>query len=84
MNKDLVRFHLREAHEALQRTLEEIPSDLTYGESDLFLAMQHVYHHLNTAWNARDASEVEAEPGTDDQFDRWGAFPQDLPLLRLG
>jgi hypothetical protein len=84
VNNRLVRFHLREAQEALQRAVEDMPTDAEYGEGDLFPAMQHIYHHLNTAWNARDASEAEAEPGTDEQFDRWGAFPQDFPLLRVG
>lgn len=82
MNKDLIRFHLQEAYDDLRRTLQEISEEPTFGESDLFLGMQHVYHHLDTAWNVRDASAAEAEPGSE-QFNRWGAFPQDLPLLKV-
>jgi hypothetical protein len=83
MNKDLVGFHIREANEELQRTVDEISKDPEYGEGELLLAMQHIYHHLNTAWNARDASHAEADPGTDEQFNRWGQFPADLPLMEV-
>jgi len=83
MNRDLVSFHLNEANEELQRTVAEVSRDPEYGEAELLTAMRHVYHHVNTAWNARDATFAEAEPGTDEQFNRWGQFPIDLPLVEL-
>ena len=83
MNKNLVVFHLSEAHEELQRTLEEISEDSEYGQGDFLVAMQHLYHHLNTAWNARDVSDAVAEPGSNELFNRWGKFPQDVPLMRV-
>jgi len=45
--------------------------------------MQHLYHHVNTAWNARDATETQVEKATDDDFNRWSQFPTDLPAMQV-
>lgn len=83
LNKKLVAFHLSEAQEELQQMLSEISQDPEYGYGEFFVGMQHAYYHLNTAWNARDVSAAEAEPGSDELFNRWGSFPEDLPLMRI-
>ena len=83
MNKNLVVFHLSEAREQLQSMLEEITKDPEYDYGEYVVEMQHLYHHLNTAWNARDASDAEAEPISDELFNRRGDFPQDLPLMKV-
>jgi hypothetical protein len=82
MNKRLVSFHLSEVQEQLQEILEEISKDPDYDYGEYVVSMQHLYHHLNTAWNARDVLDEEAEPGSDELFKRWGQFPRDLlPLV---
>ena len=83
MNKRLVAFHLSEAVEQLQSMMDEIPRDNEYGYGEFLVEMQHVYYHLNTAWNAKDVSDAVAEPGSDELFNRWGQFPTDLPLMRI-
>jgi hypothetical protein len=45
--------------------------------------MQHLYHHLNTAWNARDASPLAVQASTDAIFNRWSALPSDLPMMEV-
>jgi len=70
MNKKLVTFHLNEAHEQLRATLAEMSRDDDYGSGEFVVEMQHLYYHLNTAWNAREASDAEAEPGSDELFNR--------------
>src|SRR5262245_8236873 len=59
MNKIWILDHLREAHEELSRTIGELESDPEYGEGELYVAMAHLYHHLNTAWNSRAVREEE-------------------------
>jgi hypothetical protein len=83
MNKKLVTFHLNEAHEQLQAILDEMSRDDDYGYGEYVVEMQHLYYHLNTAWNARDAFNEEAEPISDELFNRWGRFPHDLPLMQV-
>ncbi len=81
MNREFVLHELSEAHEALRRMLEDARRDPEWGIGELAADMPHLYHHINTAWNARyspnavgQASEVE--------FRRWSAFPADLPMFQ--
>jgi hypothetical protein len=80
MNRDHTLFHLREAAEELQRTIGAVESTPEYDYGEFVVAMQHLYHHLNTAWNARDESSERVAACSDGDFVRWRQFPQDLGL----
>jgi len=80
MNRQHTLLHLREAAEELQRTIHKIENDQDYGFGEFSVAMQHLYHHLNTAWNARDESSERVRACSDEDFARWGQFPEDLYL----
>jgi hypothetical protein len=80
MNRDHTLFHLREAAEALQRTIGEIDADPAYDYAEFSVAMEHLYRHLNTAWNARDESPERVAATSEEDFQRWRQFPEDLYL----
>lgn len=42
--------------------------------------MGHLYNHLNTAWNARNATDEETTTLTEEQFYRWRQFPTDIDM----
>jgi hypothetical protein len=84
VNRDWVLVNLKEAHEELTRTIAELEADPSFEYGDLWPAMQHLYHHLNTAWNARDATPDEVAGQSDKDFVRWTQFPKDLPMMDLG
>jgi len=81
MNRAFVLQELTEAHEALTRMIQEIRDTPDYDSGELFAEMPHLYHHLNTAWNARNVSQDEAQHVSDVTFKRWSAFPDDLPMF---
>ncbi|MEO8479902.1 MAG: hypothetical protein ABI542_09755 [Gemmatimonadota bacterium] len=81
MNRELVRVHLREAREAIDAIVRDIEQDPEYNDAGLWVEMQHVYHHVNTAWNARNATDAAAEPVSEENFRRWNRFPLDLPMM---
>lgn len=82
MNREWVLHHLGEAREAISSTIADLQT--SRGDyREFWLAMQLVYHHLNTAWNAREATPDEVEDATDDDFNRWGEFPSDLPMMKI-
>ena len=60
MNRDFVLFNLREAAEELGRTVREIEANPEYSSGELLVAMQHAYHHLNSAWNGQELAELKA------------------------
>jgi hypothetical protein len=78
MNRAWILFHLQEGVEELERTIREISDDPEYGEPEFAAAMRHLYHHINTAWNARAASEERTNASSDSDFDQWERFPADL------
>lgn len=80
MNKEYILFHLSEALEELSRTINEIKTDKEYGQEEYSVAMQHLYNHVNTAWNARDASESRAAECSEEDFYKWRQFPVDIDM----
>jgi hypothetical protein len=75
MNKDYVLDNLNEAHKALGDLIADMKSDPEYEYGNYVVDIAHVYHHLNTAWNARDASKVAADKCSEEDFYRWRQFP---------
>ena len=83
MNTKYILFNLREAREELDSTIKEIETDNEYGEAKLSVAMMHLYHHLNTAWNARNTSDEDANSCSDEDFNQWSGYPSDLRIMSL-
>jgi len=79
MNREWVSYQLGEASEELTRTIEEIRNREDYDVGELMVAMMHMYLHLNTAWNARDASPEDIADMSQETFKLWSQYPSDLP-----
>ena len=80
MTRDYVLWNLREAAEELSKTIESLRTDSDYGDSELAVAMSHLYHHLNTAWNARNATRLQVEKCSAEDFLAWRQFPPDVDM----
>ena len=61
MNTDFLLFNLREAQEEIEKTIRDLETDSDYGEPEFFVAIMHLYHHVNTAWNARDSTPEQSK-----------------------
>jgi hypothetical protein len=80
MNKHILLFNLQEAREELEHIIAALSTETDYDEHDFRAAMEHAYHHLNTAWNARHASDECWANQADELFHPWRAFPEDIDL----
>jgi hypothetical protein len=80
MNKPYVLWNLKEAREAVDQLIADMQADADYDFGEFRVDMEHLYHHINTAWNARDASPESADACSQEDFDRWRQFPQDIEL----
>ncbi|WP_205313740.1 hypothetical protein [Rheinheimera maricola] len=80
MNKEWVLFHLKEALEEIENTIKEIETEPEYDDSEFSVAVAHLYHHVNTAWNSRNCSDQDVDESSDDNFTKWGQFPSDLDI----
>lgn len=81
MNREYVLWNLREAKKSLDSTISQIERDPFYEDEDLIACVLHLYHHINTAWNAREASSNRAYQCSARDFERWRRFPKDLEVL---
>ncbi len=70
-----IAYNLEDALEELQRLNESISPDNKPDEFEFRVAMLHIYHHLNFAWNTRHEPIAGL---TEEQFNEWGKFPTDL------
>ena len=52
-----------------------------FGPSWFEVTMEHVYHHVNYAWNCRHAGAERATRCSMRDFNRWEKFPKDWPEL---
>lgn len=75
MNKEHVLFHLREAREELENMVREISSQPGFEFGEYVVGMSHLYHHINSAWNGRDATPEEVAECTQENFDAWRQMP---------
>lgn len=82
MNIQWVRFHLGEAHEELTRVICQLQQATEPNEAEFEVAIGHIYNHLNTAWNSREANDDRISQQTDDDFYAWRAFPKDIQMGR--
>ncbi len=82
MNKDWIAFHLREGLDELTRTIAAIEERRDFEESEFEIAMAHLYNHLNTAWNSRNADDERTARCSDEDFFAWRAFPADIQMGR--
>lgn len=83
MNREQVLSHLSEARDAIEQTIRDLRADPDFEDAQYWVDLQHVYHHLNTAWNSRAASKSQIAAATDADFNRWSSYPVDLPAMNV-
>jgi hypothetical protein len=81
VNTNWIRFHLLEAKKELTQTISDI-TDSAYTDYEFEIAMAHLYHHLNTAWNSRNVELRDTAAASDDDFYAWRTFPSDISMGR--
>ena len=81
MNIRFIASNLRETEEELRRLIARIDSGEQLSFEDCHVAMAHIYHHLNTAWNGRNATDEQWQECSEEDYQRWQKFPQDLPMI---
>ena len=81
MNKEWIAFHLDEAAEQLRETVKRLSSEPGYSHSEFMVEISHAYHHINTAWNSRDASPEVVANHTNADYDEWQKMPSADELM---
>ena len=80
MNNEYILYNLRDAQEQLTSIINEIENDDEFDIESYSVDIQHLYHHINTSWNARFASKVESDECSEENFVKWRQFPNDIEM----
>jgi hypothetical protein len=75
---EVLRFHLGEAAEELNRLVLEVNETKDYELIALQVALAHVCHHLHSGWNARLEEDWSEYLDSDEGFAKMRRFPLDL------
>ncbi|OAI56551.1 hypothetical protein AYO49_00685 [Verrucomicrobiaceae bacterium SCGC AG-212-N21] len=78
LNWTTIRLDLTEALGELQKLEARVKARDYPNQSEFQVAMQHVYFHLNFAWNARHVTTNRYANLSEEDFEKWGALPNDL------
>jgi hypothetical protein len=73
----IIEHNLDEAIEELTKLKKEATEGSIH-VAGLQVGLLHAYHHVNFAWNARDASTEAYAHLTKAQFTRWGRYPKSI------
>jgi hypothetical protein len=73
-----ITSNLEDALEELKSLDSQLLSGEMPDEVELRIALQHIYHHINFAWNTRHISPDAYANLTRENFDLWGKFPEDI------
>jgi hypothetical protein len=76
MNNKIISSNIEEALEELEKIKNELEIK-TLSEVNFQIKLHHVYHHLNMAWNVRNAKTEQYRNMTDDDFKKWSSYPKD-------
>ena len=77
MNKKYILYNLKEAIEQLTSTINDLETDKDYDFGNFKPDMEHLYHHINTAWNAKYSTDKESKECTESNYNKWRQFPND-------
>ncbi len=82
LNRSIIAANLKDARKELEK-IEKLVAVEDPDEVELLLMLEHAYHHLNFAWNARAASTGQYANLTAEEFNRWGKYPKEISSLAV-
>ncbi len=80
MNKEIALAHLMEAKQELDEMITEIKQESDFDLDEYYGSFEHIYNHLNTAWNARKENDSRIEKCDEEDFYSWRSFPKDFDM----
>ncbi|MBF0550836.1 MAG: hypothetical protein HQK60_09895 [Deltaproteobacteria bacterium] len=83
VNLTIIKSNIAEARQELERIEALIRTGDISDEGELWVMMQHAYHHINFAWNARNISTERYAHLTHQDFNQFGKFPTDVDELEI-
>jgi len=78
VNWEIIEMNIIEAKAELGRIGSMIASKNYPSEMQFKVMLSHAYHHMNFAWNIRRVTTKRYANLTDDDYQEWSAYPDDM------
>jgi hypothetical protein len=83
LNRQIILYNLSEAREQLQEVEAQIKNKQRLSEVELQIMLEHAYHHLNVAWNARHEKLARYRTLKDEDFNQWRKYPKEIKTYNI-
>jgi hypothetical protein len=84
LNWRIIFYNIVEAREQLQQIEARAKGRKKISEVELQIMLEHAYHHMNFAWNVRNAPTKRYTNLSDEDFDLWSKFPREIEVYKIG
>lgn len=78
LNWKITLSNLAEAREQIEQIEERAKNGKKPSEIEFQIMLEHVYHHLNFAWNIRHTATTVYANLSDEEFNKWSRYPQEI------
>lgn len=82
LNFKNILYNIEDAREQLEE-IESLLKEQSLSDVDFQIKLEHAYHHLNFAWNVRKLTEKRYQKMSDDDFNEWSKFPEEIEIYKI-
>ena len=83
LNWEIILSNLAEAREQIEEIEKRASDETKPSEIELQIWLEHVYHHLNFAWNIRHKTSFNYSKLSDEEFNEWSKFPTEIKEQKI-
>ena len=83
LNWEIILSNLAEAREQIEEIKKLAKEGKKPSGIELQIKLEHVYHHLNFAWNIRHKSSFNYSKLSNEEFNEWSKFPTEIKEKNL-
>ena len=83
LNWRIIESNVKEAREQLEKIEACITGGNRLSEGELYVELEHAWHHINFAWKARRATLKQDSSLTDKMFNTWSKAPKDFEEYKV-
>ena len=83
LNWQIILSNIAEAREQLQQIEARASNGEKISEAEFQILLEHVYHHLNFAWQIRHTPTKRYANLSDEDFHLWSKYPKEIKAYRL-
>jgi hypothetical protein len=83
LNWEVILYNIRDAREQLQEIENLVNEGHPPSKIEFHIKLEHTFHHLCVAWNARQVSTKRYANLSDKDFNEWSKLPKNIKPYKI-